>query len=155
MTEQTNIDVNTATRNELLKFAHTLGLDAPNTMSKADVKDLIAKQLGQQVKAEGPASEEPSPLVEKNMAALRKQKKVRIMIHENPDHPRRIPVSVNGVNYSIKPGVWVDVPESVVEVLRNAKATYITQYDNERGIPVNVSREGLQFPFQIAAPGQV
>src|SRR5262245_44810011 len=121
MTEDT-IDVNQATRNQLLEHAHKLGLDAPGPMSKQAVKDLIAQHTVQRVVAEGADVPEDPKLVEKNMKELRKQKKVRIRIHEDPRHPRRIPVSVNGVSYTIKPGVWVDVPEAVVEVLRNAVA---------------------------------
>lgn len=149
------IDVNTATRNELLAAAKKLGLDAPNTMSKEALKDLIAMQTGQKVAAEGAGTPERGAQVEKNLAEQRKQKRIRIRIHENKDHPIRIPVNVNGVRYTIKPGVWVDVPAAVVEVLKNAKASYIVQMRDERGHDVNVVREGLQFPFEIASSDAV
>lgn len=148
------IDVNTAKYNDLLHFAkETLALDVPKNIDKPALKELVAQHLGTKVAAEGAAPAAESAVVAKNLRSQRAEPKVRIRIFEHPDHPKRIPVCVNGVRYTIKQGVYVDVPESVVEVLRNARMTKIVQHDDERGRPVNTTREGLQFPFEIVSPG--
>lgn len=148
------IDVNTAKYNDLLHFAkETLALDVPKNIDKPALKELVAQHLGTKVAAEGAPPAEEGAVIAKNLRSLQKQPKVRIRIFEHPDHPKRIPVCVNGVRFTIKPGVYVDVPEAVVEVLRNARQTKIVQHDDERGHPVNSAREGLQFPFEIVTPG--
>jgi hypothetical protein len=53
-------------------------------------------------------------------------------------------VSVNGHAYVIQRDVDVDVPESVVEVLRNASTTSYKMIDNEM-----VPRDMLAYPFSV------
>lgn len=150
-----DLDVNTAKYNDLLAYAKgTLGLDVPHGVTKPALLQLIAQQTGQKVAAgmggESAGMVEAGRQVEKNLKELRKQKKVRIRIHENKDHPKRIPVCVNGVMYTMKPGAWVDVPESVVDVLRNAVITSYSQHEDGSGKIITVGHESLQFPFEIA-----
>jgi len=59
-------------------------------------------------------------------------------------------VGVQGVGYTIPRGINVDVPASVVEVLKNAKQDIITQ-DTETG--EMHSEEVLTYPFQIVSGG--
>lgn len=152
----TSIDINQAKYNDLVAHARTvLGLDIPHGITKPALIELISKQTGQKpVEGAGDSTTEPDKRVAKELRVLQKEPKVRIRIHENKDHPKRIPVSVNGVMYTIKPGAWVDVPKSVVEVLRNAITTTYTQHENERGHLINVPHESLQFPFEVS-PGHV
>ena len=59
-------------------------------------------------------------------------------------------VGVQGVGYTIPRGIDVDVPASVVEVLKNAKQDIVTQ-DTETG---EIHKEEvLTYPFQIVAGG--
>lgn len=150
MTEEatdTTIDVNTASRNELFGYAkNVLGLAVEATMTKEQIRQLVAKQTGQAMEGE---SAEAGKQVEKNLRDLRKAPKKRIRIHENPDHPKRITVCVNGVTYTLKPGVYIDVPEPVVEVLRNAKrTTYRTVEEN--GKMQTIASDSLAYPFEVA-----
>jgi hypothetical protein len=148
-----DIDLKTAKYNELFAYAKgTLGLDLPHGITKPALLDLISKQTGKSIAA-GTSDEanEPSARVTKELRELRKQQKVRIRIHESPDHPKRIPVSVNGVLYTIKPGAYVDVPESVVEVLRNAEKLTYSQRE-EDGKIITVEHKSLQFPFEVVGP---
>ncbi len=54
--------------------------------------------------------------------ALNAQKKVRVRIPLHPlnEDDRVVPVSVNGYNFFIRRGEWVEVPETVAELLANA-----------------------------------
>jgi len=59
-------------------------------------------------------------------------------------------VGIQGVGYTIPRGINVDVPASVVEVLKNAKQDIVTQ-DSETG---EIHKEEiLTYPFQIVSGG--
>jgi hypothetical protein len=60
----------------------------------------------------------------KNMGPLRGQKTQRIMVEESSEiPPTGLFVGVNGYGYMIKPGVVIDAPMAVIEVLNNAIIT--------------------------------
>jgi len=59
-------------------------------------------------------------------------------------------VGIQGVGYTIPRGINVDVPASVVEVLKNAKQDIVTQ-DPETGELYH--EEILTYPFQVVAGG--
>jgi len=56
-------------------------------------------------------------------------KKVKLLIEEQEgdEHSPRVFIQVNGFPYSIKRGFTVEVPESVIEVLKNAVITKMFQ----------------------------
>lgn len=141
------MNVTAASWNELQAKAKELGLDVPRGTTKEALRDLVGKQLGVTVNALD-AKDENGPEVEKNLAEQRKQRRVKIRIHEQPNQPSRVPVCVNGVTWTMKAGAVVEVPESVVEVLRNAVQTHIHQTEQDGKI-ITHTRDGLQFPFEI------
>ena len=72
----------------------------------------------------------PAEVLEtKKILVEEKPKKVRIIIaeQEGEENQGDVFVSVNGFPYQIKRGFEVEVPESVVEVLRHAITTKMTQ----------------------------
>lgn len=141
------IDINTATRNQLFAFARTeLGLEVKVDMSKQDLQQLVGAQIGQ--KTSLGESPEPKGLVEKNLRNLRGQKKVTIRIADDPSYPHRVPVSVNGVDFTMKRGAWVEVPEAVVEVLQNAVQTIISQQEVDGKI-ITTQQHKHAFQFEI------
>lgn len=153
MTDTPSIDVNSATREEMLAFAKdSLGLNPNNRIGKADLQHLIAQHIGTTVDSGGNDAEaEAGPEVKKNKAALDAQKRVRIRIHEHPDHPAKVSVMVNGVGYWIKTGAVVSVPESVVEALRNAvqhKPMMVEDDSSLLGMRA-VVKQGHAYPFEV------
>jgi len=81
----------------------------------------------------------PNPIAEPKPE---KSKKVKIIIEEQEgdENQGRVFVSVNGYPYSIKRGIAVDVPESVVHVLQTAIVTKIdmnpaTGEENRKDVP--------------------
>lgn len=149
------INVNTASRAEMLEYARTeLGLKVEDSATKSELKDLVAKQLGDVVLATNSMDslmDEMTPEVRRMLGELRKEKKVKIRIFENKDHPSRIPVGVNGVMFTIKPGAVVEVPESVVGVLENAITTTYSQVYDDRGEPKTIARRQRTFDFERIA----
>jgi hypothetical protein len=81
---------------------------------------------------------------------LRAQKKIKIMIPSTETQHEPVPVQINGYAFLIERDKEVLVPESVVEVLRNAQFTTYKQIKREDGegnqmIPLT----SLRFAFQI------
>jgi len=81
---------------------------------------------------------------------LKAQKKRRILIPSTEKDRDPVSVQVNGYCYVIKRDEEVEVPEAVVEVLKNAKLTTYVQRKRENGdgnelVPVVSTR----FAFQI------
>lgn len=148
MTE-TTIDVNTATREELLTHARQeLGLKVNSSINKNELRQLVAEQTGQSVIAG--AGTEMSPKETEMMAKLNKEPRINIRIFENQKHPRFVHASVNGVDFWMKPGAQVSVPRSVVGVLRTAIRCEITQVE-ENGKLVNVQQMVQSYPFEVCA----
>ena len=147
------IDVNTSTRDQMLNYARAeLGLDVKGNISKAELIDLLARQTDQQVMVQtggGDTNPEQTTQVAKHMRSLRGQKKVEVFVYEDPRHPKRIPVNINGVRYTLKPGAWCRVPESVAKVLADAVQGHISTYLDDQGKVHTTRRTSLQFPFQM------
>lgn len=83
------------------------------------------------------------------MEELHGQKKIKIMIASTERDKEAVTVGVNGYHYNIPRDQWVEVPESVIEVLNNSKMTTYTQKKREAGegnemVAVDVAR----FPYQ-------
>lgn len=83
---------------------------------------------------------------------VRKVKKpaerVKIVLEENDDiPPTGLFVGVNGVSYLIRAGSEVEVPESVVDVLRNA-VTSMPSVDPQTGQVLGY-RDRMRYPFRI------
>lgn len=76
------------------------------------------------------------------MPAKPSEARVTINIAKERGNAGDVFVGVNGVGYQIKRGANVDVPESVVEALRNA---ITVEYDPDTMEP----REVLSYPFSV------
>ncbi len=76
---------------------------------------------------------------------------MRILLEDNADIPPSGQfVGHNGVNYMLRPGVWMDVPLPIIEVLDNA----IMQVPQRDPITNQITgwREKKRYPYRIA-PG--
>lgn len=82
---------------------------------------------------------------------LQRQKKVRILIPSTETQRDDVSVAVNGYAYNIKRDAEVEVPESVVEVLKNARTTTYIQRKREDGGEGNelIPQHSPRFAFQI------
>lgn len=82
------------------------------------------------------------------------QPKVKVMIpsghHEHEKRP--VVVQLHGYCYRIQRDTEVELPESIVEILREAKQTNITLKPRDDGEGMQrVHTEGMRFPFQSRA----
>lgn len=153
MEANTQIDINTATRDDLVEYAREeLGLDVRKNISKSEVLQLVAKQLGVEVTPDSEAPE-PGKVVSMKQRELNKQERVRVRIYEHEDLPSRVQVGVNGVMYTIVPGAIVSVPRAVVEVLRNAQRFTYRQFTGAEGKPEMRKAVGNAYPFEIVPDG--
>lgn len=80
---------------------------------------------------------------------LNAQPKVRIVIDQTGDEsaPKRVFVGVNGYGFWIERGKPVDVPQAVVNVLRESVKTLYRMEEDERGNKVMVGRDVPAYPF--------
>lgn len=80
---------------------------------------------------------------------LKSQPKVRIVIDQTGDEsaPKRVFVGVQGVGFWIERGKPVDVPQAVVNVLRESVKTLYRMEEDERGNRVMVGRDVPAYPF--------
>lgn len=84
----------------------------------------------------------------KNMGPLGAMAKTRrIMLDENADiPPTGLYVGVNGYGYLLKPGVVIDAPEAVIEVLDNAIIS--VPVVNPQTLQVAGHRERMRFTYR-------
>lgn len=82
---------------------------------------------------------------------LNAQPKVRIVIDQTGDEsaPKRVFVGVNGYGFWIERGKPVDVPQAVVNVLRESVKTLYRMEEDERGNKVMMGRDVPAYPFHI------
>ena len=80
-------------------------------------------------------------------------KTLRIMLEENADIPPTGQyIGHNGNGYMLKPGMWVEVPIPLLEILDRAVGSVPEVDPNTR--QVIGWREKLRYPYRIA-PGQI
>lgn len=148
------IDLEVATKEELLEYANgELGMSIPEGLAVAGVKKRIKdelKKLGQDVvESEAPAP--AAPVVAKPAAKPAPVNPFKVMrtihIHKSSDDTGadQVFVSVNGKSFLIKRGEDVEVPEPVVEVLKNAVETHGYQ-DRDGNYH---TREVQAYPFMV------
>jgi len=133
-----DFNVDTADRAELEAAAADLGVKY-----RADVKDdtlraKIKEQLGEAAPA--PDNAKTPDQAAPGESAKAKRFKIIVATHDQDKQP--VQVGVNGRNYVIERGKEVTVPESVVEVLRNAIQH---QYDPKTMQETKVTA----YPFQV------
>ncbi len=125
MTDLTDFNLATANKHELKFYAKSLGLDLSLSMSETTMREKIEKHITAN-DLEAPKSE-----VAGIQAGV---KRFTIMIPKSADAQGSEPVFVGlqGLGYTIPRAVNVDVPEGVVEILKNAIQDIVTQ--DEDGI---------------------
>lgn len=81
---------------------------------------------------------------------LKREKRVKLKLASTPQDKYAQYVGVNGVNYMIPRDIWVEVPESVVAVLDEAKIkNYSVMADPKMGDQAKVeSSEVSRFSYQ-------
>lgn len=99
-------------------------------------------------------TEAPTKPTRRTKAAAAPEK-VTLVIHKDTrDHAvDPVPVALNGVQYTIRRGVEVEVPAALVEVLDQAEEIRYEQVRNADGSTTMVSRKALSYPYQIIRKG--
>ena len=135
-----------STKKELVEYLRERhGVDMPEAtkdillQKAAELDDVDYEEMA------NPAKPLPATVAAKELASQSKTK-IRIPTTDNSDGQQPVFVSVNGHAYVIQRDMDVDVPESVVEVLRNASTTSYKMIDNEM-----VPRDMLAYPFSVVA----
>lgn len=144
-------DLDTATVEEMRLFARNeLGITPPAGLTKDALRKVLAEAL-----SEGLPVDDSVPQIAPAKAkdAKGKLQRKRIMIHKTSDASGAddVLVGVNGRMFQIKRGVEVEVPMSVVEVLKNAVADkYEWRADPKLSNGGEmVKREALAYPFSV------
>ena len=128
------VNVNTMDRAPLEQTANDLGVKFAHNASDDTLRNKLREALG-----EPPA---PDLNTAPSTTESTKEKRFEIIIQTDGKDKQPVPVGVNGKMWAIQRGKNVIVPESVVEVLKNANRY---EYD-----PKDMSRtEVLAYPFQI------
>ena len=128
------VNVNTMDRATLEQTANDLGVKFAHNASDDTLRNKLREALGEPLAPE--LNTAPST------AESTKEKRFEIIIQTDGKDKQPVPVGVNGKMWAIQRGKNVIVPESVVEVLKNANRY---EYD-----PKDMSRtEVLAYPFQI------
>ena len=125
MTDLKDFNLATADKHQLKFYAKSLSLDLSLSMTETTMREKIEKHII--------ANDLEAPVSE--VAGIKKSdKRFTIMIPKTADAMGNEPVfvGVQGVGFTIPRSVQVDVPESVVEVLKNAMQDIVTQ--DEDGI---------------------
>ena len=150
------IDIKTATRDELIAYAKDVkGMRVSGNIGTETLRE---KLIGSPV--DSPATEPEATEATPAPKAATAQKMVKIIIQETDDETGGDDayIGINGeidgkrVNgkYQIQRGEEVEVPDYLVDILRNAKKTvYTTKVDRQTGQTSLLSREVLSYPFQI------
>ena len=122
---------NTMDKPALLALANEeMGLGLPNRTNKDDIVEAImAAQNGEEPPAASDESGEMSDVEKQAAAATSKSERVRLTVHADggPDGDEPVKVGINGKMYLIKRDKPVDVPRSVVGVLKDAVQTVMEE----------------------------
>jgi len=116
----------TADKHELKFYANnSLGMNLSKTMSE----DTMRKRILEHCETEGLEAPKSEVTQKGGGAHVKKEPWATINIskQDRPGGSDPAFVGVNGVGYTIPRGINIDVPPSVVEVLRNAKQDIVTQ----------------------------
>lgn len=79
------------------------------------------------------------------------KKKAVIVIHKDtrPHAVDPVPVALNGVQYTIRRGVEVEIPVELLEVLDQAEEVRFEQVVNTDHSVTMVPRKALSYPYQV------
>ena len=96
-----------------------------------------------------PEPENKGPSRSKKETAPKGEKRRKIIIDEVEGQPNYEVVGVNGVIYQIQRGIETAVPESVVEVLKNAIATKYVKVKRSDGVEDLQKRNLSSIPWRL------
>lgn len=116
-------------------------------------KDKLDKMSGLLGKVPISGGKESEDGVSKTRETLKAQKKYKIMIPSTEKDSSPVFLGVNGWTFLVKRDEVVELPESVKELLDNAKMTVYVQRkadDGGEGL-VLVPMEVLRYPYQLLA----
>lgn len=129
---------NSTDKNEVIEYARILGLDPDGRLALDKIKELIRSALAENAVDTSDAVEQKA-----------QYKFVTVQIHktEGDTGSDDVPVSVNGKTWLIKRGFDVQVPDFIVEVLKNAvKDVY--EYDTKTN--KTSVRQVPAYPFSVS-----
>lgn len=130
-------NVDTAGREELDAAAADLGVTYPANAKDDTLRKAIKAKLG-----EAPAPDDAKATRDSAPGESKKARRFKIIVATHDQDKQPVQVGVNGRNYVIQRGKEVTVPESVVEVLRNAVQH---QFDPKTMEETKV----MAYPFQV------
>jgi len=140
-----DINLATATKAELKAWAiNNIDLQLSLNMNEDTMCQKI-KDKCSELKIDPPSSK----VAVKGGAAKSKNTKyitINIAKQDKPGGSEPVPVGVQGVLYTIPRGIDVDVPASVVEVLKNAIQDIVTQDQDTAEI---MHEDVLSYPYQV------
>lgn len=145
------MNLDKATVEELRTYARNeLGINPPPGLTKDALRKVIQEAVSEAL-PDDDSVQTVSPA--KPAEATSKVKRKRIMIHKTGDKTGAddVILGVNGRMYQIKRGMEVDVPASVVEVLKNAVEDRFEYHADPRlpGGGEMVKRQALAYPFSV------
>ena len=125
---------------EITKALQAEGFDAPEGAGKAELLELLGSITGIDYTKMSAPSKRKAP-----SKAQRKTVKIFIPSGETSANQGDVFVGHNGKGYQLKRDVEIDVPEEVVEVLRNAKQSVGIQNDDGS----LQYRQVMSYPFSV------
>jgi len=151
-------DLETLKKTELQSVASQMNLSLPGNATKDDILDaIIAADEGNGIPAPAPVKDVVSDeeaakegqLVERD-AHGRDRPMYRLTLNsdDKPGGDSPLPVGVNGYVWTIPRDMEVEVPESVVDVLKDAVFTVMEKVgEDDEGRPVYKERDVKRFSF--------
>lgn len=137
-----DINLNAMDRNELVEQAELLGVEFSGRESADSIRGKLADALGIDLgDAAVPTKKASTRKAAEPKGKKEKRYKLTIATSESDDKP--VPVTINGYTYTIPRGVEVEVPEAVIEVLKNAVGQKLDPKTKEW-------REVLSYPFSAS-----
>lgn len=77
------------------------------------------------------------------------EKRFRLIIEEEENALNYVPVGINGHVYQIMRGVEVEVPQAVIDVLADAKASRVVQTRQGDGTILSTVRSFNRYPYRV------
>lgn len=175
MSDDTELGSNVQAADDEVTATHTGGgyylieapwLEAPEKVrgedaAKARVAELVAEYAAADEEADQPVGDDPDAVAamprkftttltktQKKAVGLDKIRTKRIILEENDEiPPTGLFLGLNGRGYMIMPGVEVDVPEALIEILNHAvKSTPVVDPATKR---VMGWRDRMRYPYRV------
>lgn len=135
---------------DLREVAKANEIKIPAGSTKDDIVDLLLDHDGELVMPDAPDAIEGELVAEKADEFGRDRRKYKLTLNSDDkaggDAP--LPVGVNGYVWTIPRDMEVEVPESVIDVLKDAKMTIMEKAgEDDEGRPIYKERDVRRFSF--------